>query len=96
MPEPIAERSSIWQQPIRVGNSVAGEGHGGNPTNGFWASADWLGCRDGLYRPVEPGTFPLAHGVACRMDKLRAYGNAINREAAIAFIGSAMEAELFL
>ena len=29
------------------------------PTNGFWRAADWLGCRDGKFRPVEPGTFPL-------------------------------------
>ena len=34
------------------------------PTNGFWRDADWLFCRDGKWRPVEPGTFPLAHGVA--------------------------------
>lgn len=23
---------------------------------GGWGSADWLGCRDGKFRPVEPGT----------------------------------------
>jgi hypothetical protein len=48
-----------------------------NSHNDFWRSADWLLCRDGKYRPVEPGTFPLAHGVAARGGKLRAYGNAI-------------------
>jgi site-specific DNA-cytosine methylase len=31
----------------------------------------------GKARPVEPGTFPLAHGVAARVGRLRAYGNAI-------------------
>ena len=30
------------------------------PTNGHWGVADWLFCRDGRWRPVEPGTFPLA------------------------------------
>jgi DNA (cytosine-5)-methyltransferase 1 len=30
------------------------------PINGQWADADWLGCTDGKWRPVEPGTFPLA------------------------------------
>ena len=30
-----------------------------SPTNGFWRDADWLLCRDGKFRPVEPGTFPL-------------------------------------
>ena len=33
------------------------------PLNGFWASADWLYCTDGRWRPVEPGTFPLAYGL---------------------------------
>ena len=61
------------------------------PLNGFWRNADWLLCRDGKWRPVEPGTFPLAHGASSRVGRLRAYGNAINAEAAIAFIQAAME-----
>ena len=60
------------------------------PTNGFWADADWLFCRDGKWRPVEPGTFPLADGTASRVGRLRAYGNAINAEAATVFIQSVM------
>lgn len=56
------------------------------PTNGFWRSADWLFCRDGKWRPVAPGTLPLAHGVAARVGQLRAYGNAISPQAATAFI----------
>lgn len=62
------------------------------PTNGFWRAADWLGCRDGKWRPVEPGSFPLAHGAAARVVRLRAYGNAINAKAAQAFIECVMEA----
>lgn len=62
-----------------------------SPTNGFWRDADWLGCRDGKWRPVEPGTFPLADGAAARVGRLRAYGNAINAEAARAFIEVVME-----
>ena len=61
------------------------------PTNGFWRDADWLGCTDGKWRPVEPGTFPLAHGAAARVGRLRAYGNAINAEAARVWIESVME-----
>lgn len=61
------------------------------PTNGFWGTADWLFCRDEKWRPVEPGTFPLAHGATARVVRLRAYGNAINAEAAREFIGSVME-----
>lgn len=62
------------------------------PVNGFWRNADWLLCRDGKWRPVESGTFPLADGIANRVGRLRAYGNAINAEAAKVFIESYMEA----
>jgi DNA (cytosine-5)-methyltransferase 1 len=60
------------------------------PTNGYWRDADWLGCRDGKWRPVEPGTFPLAHGASARVGRLRAYGNAINPWQAEAFIAAYM------
>ena len=33
------------------------------PVNGRWSDADWLFCRDGKWRPVEPGTFPLVDGL---------------------------------
>lgn len=56
------------------------------PDNSFWSGADWLGCRDGFVRPVEPGTFPLAHGVPARVVRLRGYGNAIVPQVAAAFI----------
>ncbi|AYJ72834.1 cytosine methylase [Klebsiella phage Seifer] len=45
--------------------------------HGPWSEADWLGCRDGKFRPVEPGTFPLVDGVPARVVRLRGYGNAI-------------------
>lgn len=43
----------------------------------FWSDADWLGCKDGNWRPVEPGSQPLVDGASARMGRLRAYGNAI-------------------
>ena len=61
-----------------------------SPTNGHWKDADWLFCRDGKWRPVEPGTSPLAHGSAARVGRLRGYGNAIVAQAAQAFIESVM------
>lgn len=64
------------------------------PTNGHWRDADWLFCRDGKWRPVEPGTFPLAHGAAARVGRLRGYGNAIVAPAAQAFIEAYLETEL--
>lgn len=69
-----------------------GAGRAG-PVNGLWRDADWLFCRDGKWRPVEPGTFPLAHGAASRVGRLRAYGNAINVEAAKEFIAAYMETQ---
>ena len=62
------------------------------PTNGYWADADWFFCRDGKWRPVEPGTFPLANGASARVGRLRAYGNAINAAAAEEFISAYLEA----
>jgi len=59
--------------------------------HGFWGDPDWLYCRDGKWRPVEPGTFPLAHGAPARVGRLRGYGNAINAEAAKEIINSYME-----
>ena len=53
---------------------------------GFWSRADWLPCRDGKARPVESGTFPLAHGATARVGRLRAYGNAIVPQVAQALI----------
>ncbi|HBQ2427569.1 TPA: DNA cytosine methyltransferase [Klebsiella aerogenes] len=75
--------------------------------NGFWRDADWLFCRDGKWRPVEPGTFPLVDGATARMGRvepgvarvassnrvgrLKGYGNAINAQAAAAFIRAYVE-----
>ncbi|WP_374417439.1 DNA cytosine methyltransferase [Klebsiella quasipneumoniae] len=77
--------------------------------NGFWRDADWLLCRDGKWRPVEPGTFPLVNGASSRLvrkqpgvaglarmasrnrtGRLKGYGNAINAQAASAFIRAYM------
>ena len=64
---------------------------GASGVAGFWTPCDWLPCRDGKARPVEPGTFPLAHGVANRVGKLRAYGNAIVPQAAATFVRAYLE-----
>lgn len=49
------------------------------------SSVDWLPCRDGKYRPVESGTFPLAHEDTQRAGRLRAYGNALDAAQAEGF-----------
>lgn len=60
------------------------------PVNGFWRSADWLGCTDGKWRPVKPGLKPLVNGAASRVGRIRTYGNALNAEAATVFVKSYM------
>jgi len=60
---------------------------------GFWRDADWIWCRDQKYRPVEPGTFPLAHGATNRVGRLRGYGNAISPWAAKEVIEAYMSPE---
>jgi DNA (cytosine-5)-methyltransferase 1 len=62
------------------------------PRQDFWRACDWLPCRDGKARPVEPSTFPLAYGVPSRVGRLRAYGNAIVPQVASAFIKAYLEA----
>lgn len=64
------------------------------PVNGFWRNADWLLCGDGRWRPVEPGLMPLVNGATARVGKIRAYGNAINVEAATAFVKAYMMAAM--
>jgi DNA (cytosine-5)-methyltransferase 1 len=71
------------------GRGMAGARPG--PTNGHWMAADWLFCRDGQWRPVEPGTFPLAHGAPARVGRLRGFGNSIVAQAAHAFIEAYLE-----
>lgn len=48
-------------------------------------AVDWLYGRDGKWRPVESGTFPLAHAAPARVGRLRAYGNALDAETATQF-----------
>jgi len=62
-----------------------------SPPDNFWGAVDWLWCRDEKWRPVEPGTFPLADGIPGRMAAIRGYGNAIVPQCAAVFIRSVMD-----
>ena len=62
------------------------------PPHVDWRSADWLRCRDGKWRPVEPGACPLVDGVPARVGRLRGYGNAIVPQAGAAFVTAFLEA----
>ena len=51
-----------------------------------WDTFELLPCTDGKARRIEPGTFPLAHGLPARMVRLRGYGNAIVPQVAAEFV----------
>jgi DNA (cytosine-5)-methyltransferase 1 len=66
---------------------------------GFWADADWIFCRDGKTRPIEPGVFPLANGHSGRVAVVRSGEQAgtevqeahwYNRSGALKCIGNAI------
>jgi DNA (cytosine-5)-methyltransferase 1 len=91
--EPVngSQRGQGVEQAQFAGCSISVQSQRPSPTNGHWRDADWLFCRDGKWRPVEPGTSPLAHGASARVGRLRGYGNAIVAQAAQAFIESVMD-----
>ena len=78
-----------------VGGGLAESGRT-SQTDSFWSDADWLFCRDGKWRPVESGSFPLAHGIPGRVGRLRGYGNAIVPQVAAEFIKAALLSRLDL
>lgn len=80
-PQGRGERRNGADQRIARSASLAG-----------WSEADWIICTDGKARPIEPGTFPLAHGQSNRVGRLRAYGNAVHRAKITQFIIAATEA----
>ena len=79
---------------------VHGQGASGDDTTRRgplqpWASFDWVLCNDpsgSRWRPIEPGTFPLADGVPEFVGRLRGYGNAIVPQLAAEFVSASMEA----
>jgi len=73
-------------------------------TSGFWEDCGWIPCQDGKARPIAPGTFPLAHGVAGRVAVVRPRQQTIptvpgevhwySRRGALKAIGNAIVAEV--
>lgn len=71
---------SGYEEPEVVGRLFSGRagadiGGVAGPERSFWSDSEWVLCRDPSgprWRPVEPGTFPLAHGLARGMGSLDA------------------------
>ena len=62
---------------------------GGSGARGFW-QGEYISCADGKARLIEPGIFPLAHGVPNRVGTLRGAGNAIVPQVAAEFVRAVM------
>lgn len=114
---PTAAASSGQDDGVEYANSTGpqsghetaeatGGGHATTPHYVDWSDADWLYCRDGKFRPAQPGTLPLVDGLPrgvvpsgdislpsaeARVMRLRGYGNAIVPQVAAEFIKYAQQ-----
>jgi DNA (cytosine-5)-methyltransferase 1 len=52
-----------------------GEVRGASATNGFWADADWLFCRDGKWRPVRSIHVRMVDGLSAGLERMRPAAN---------------------
>jgi len=77
----LDQQGRVDSQP---GRSVA---EAGSP----WDRHTGLPCTDGKTRRVQPGTFPMAHGVPGRVELIHGYGNAIVPQVAAEFIQAYLE-----
>jgi len=83
---------------IANGSIAQTRNFGGLPDR-IWDRGDpveWVYCRDEKWRPIEPGTLPLAPSDSSTVGRLRAYGNAINLTTATEFVRAYMETLGFL
>ena len=93
--EPRGSTQTQGEVPVRTVSDPAVSS--GKACAGHWADHEWVPCRNPRdpnqtdFRPVEPGTLPLAHGIANRVGRLRAYGNAIVPQVAAAFIKATLQ-----
>jgi DNA (cytosine-5)-methyltransferase 1 len=84
----VGSGTTVGRRAVRIEGPTAAKA---GAVSGYWETADLVWCQDGKYRPVEPGTFPLAHGVTNRVGRLRATGNALVAPVAEAFVKAYMQ-----
>lgn len=85
-------RSSIGGQTTRL-EYPAGDGRLQRGAKSSWRGAVPRCGQDGKWRAVEPGIFPLSHGVSNRVGKLRGAGNAIIVPLAVEFVKAFLDTE---
>lgn len=66
----LADADHEGQQGRGIGGDGGGECAIGAPSLGRWSAFEFVECADGKVRRVEPGSFPLAHGVPVRLGPL--------------------------
>ena len=91
-----AHGSRWWPQgqpePGKPEGTLGGSGSS-RPAGNYWSRFDVVPRRDPrghVWCRVEPGTFPMAHGVPGRVGRISAYGNAIVPQVAEVFVRAFM------
>jgi DNA (cytosine-5)-methyltransferase 1 len=97
-----ARRDGDWQHARKLSRDEAQHeeraAHGDHASSDpsaardFWRDCEWLPGTDGRSRAAQPGTLPLVARLPGHVEQLRAYGNSINTEQAVAFLEAAIEA----
>lgn len=78
-----------WSRP-RISAGQQGARHADGDGVGGGGFIPWL-CRDGKRRPIEPGLEPVVDAYPGIVERFRAFGNAIDAEAARVFIECVMD-----
>jgi DNA (cytosine-5)-methyltransferase 1 len=88
------QRRTVISRPVSDGKDAGrsqgvcvpepcGDTGGAGPVNGFWSDADWILCRDRKWRPIEPGSFPLAYGLPLGMGRLPEWARGLAKVAGL-------------
>lgn len=81
-------KASNYPRPQAIRPTDRPGGHSRIPL-GTGNDAQWITCADGKSRPIEPGLCPVVDAYPARVAQLRAFGNAIDTQAAQVFIQAA-------